>query len=88
MPGRRVGKRNASGASTSSRTSSRRSTSQPPPSTPATDKSAKKPEKNRVISPRSDLANEMKRNFSIGKEGEEGDIPMDGTVTVKSEKKT
>lgn len=81
MPGRRVGKRNASGASTSSRTSSRRSTSQPPPSTPATDKSAKKPEKNRVISPRSDLANEMKRNFSIGKEGEEGDIPMDGTVT-------
>ena len=81
MPGRRVGKRNASGASTSSRRShnsgdSKRSTSQPPPTTPAiSDKNSK----NTVISPRSELANDLKRNFSIGKEEE--DSPMDCLTT-------
>ena len=80
MPGRRVGKRHASGASsTSSRksTDSKRSSSQPP-TTPTT-----KDNKNKVISPRSELANDMKRNFSLGKEEQNSTSTM-GDVTPSS----
>jgi len=62
-------RRNSSGRSQSTG-STRRSTSQPPPTTPNADGNLLqlKDAEGKLISPRSELANEMKRNFSINKD--------------------